>query len=437
MLKKNFWGKAFILALLMPLGVSASDGREARAFEDTESGNRIVPIPRPLSNRDLSDPLYFCDNVENIKESIEQGFKEQFGSYKLMRVSKKTIGEEVFTAHIPKLSSILSDERNFAKYGVDISDVGGHGFAGLIRYYSETFSPESCPLDYDLENATRQEVEGAFFLPKGTKPKGGYPLSIIVPGSSGMNDGHLYLATQLMEHAERAVFIPMSYFSRGILETFSDQTRINPMSQVADIIEGIKNISDHFDVDISDMTILGTSRGADIALSFWNTDVAQHLPKHVKITGILGAYPSAAFQQTNISVTDVPSIKLICGIYDGYTPIGRVEDWVDRVGTEIDFSPLQLIEVDSGHGFFVGGKRSLYADEPVFSESIFKFNSVLFYDPENIRGGFKDKEGGAHNWSDYKTYMNDNSSWGAFTGGPWKEGTKTTVIEALRLGRPN
>ncbi len=391
-------------------------------------------------------PEVFFPEIENLRMDLRKAFLETSSKrsvniygYKFQKNGE--IEEGTYQTFLPLLDhDPLQNSRHLITYDSEVN-------FGFFRYKSYTFPRAHLPLYFDPETPQNQEIE-AFIMMPSEIPEGGCPLTVIMHGSFGADNQHLYIASEIVKGG-RAVILPRSFFSRKIIEVATNQTILTPISQIMDVIKGIEFACDSYDINKRDVNLVGFSRGGDIVNFLSLKKFSILLSEDVTISQIIPVYCSNVFQPNNQSHFNQIPVTYIHGIFDNYTPPKNIFSALLNASEERDVD-LVMIN-DAYHGFIPTTLES--ADEATLypTPEIMKFDGIIFFDPEQLEpikfNGFLsskkpellfwNKENvteeminsfGYDKATNYTDILNEyGEKYYAVCGGPWKDGVNTII----------
>ena len=193
--------------------------------------------------------------------------------------------------------------------------------ASPLNYYQALSTPADMP---------RTVVDGNLFLPAAERPRGGWPLVIVAPGSLGVDETHLRHADALTT-AGLAVFVLDSFGARGITSTVTNQTQYSFAASAWDVLAAWRVLSALPEIDAGRIGAQGHSRGGAAVLTAATRRFADAvLGRGVGLTAVLAAYPWSGHQFLDPAV-GATRIRVLMGDRDDWCSVQQVQGHLQAI----------------------------------------------------------------------------------------------------------
>ncbi len=193
--------------------------------------------------------------------------------------------------------------------------------ASPLNYYQALSAPSKMPSTV---------IDGKLFLPPGERPRGGWPLVIVVPGSLGVDETHLAHA-EVLTAAGLAVFVLDSFGARGITSTVTNQTQYSFAASAWDVLAAWRVLSALPEIDAERIGAQGHSRGGSAVLTASTRRFADAaLGRGVGLAAVLAAYPWSGHQFVDPAVGPT-RIRVLMGDRDDWCSVQQVQGHLQAI----------------------------------------------------------------------------------------------------------
>jgi len=189
------------------------------------------------------------------------------------------------------------------------------------NYYQALSAPAEMP---------RTGIDGKLFAPPGERPRTGWPLVIVVPGSLGVDETHLAHAEALTA-AGLAVFVLDSFGARGITSTVTNQTQYSFAASAWDVLAAWRVLSARPEIDAGRIGAQGHSRGGSAVLTAATRRFADAmLGRGAGLAAVLAAYPWSGHQFVDPAV-GATRIRVLMGDRDDWCSVQQVQGHLQAI----------------------------------------------------------------------------------------------------------
>ena len=172
-------------------------------------------------------------------------------------------------------------------------------------------------------------VAGDLNLPNGAT--GRVPAVVLVHGSAGLTSSVRRWQDALLRLGV-ATFVLDSFSGRGIVETFTDQTRLSSFAMLTDAYRALTLLATHPQIDPIRIGLMGFSKGGQVTL-YASVRRFQGLvgSPGVEFAAYIAFYPPCNFRWIgDEDVSDRP-IRIFHGEADDQAPFAACRDYVERL----------------------------------------------------------------------------------------------------------
>ena len=157
------------------------------------------------------------------------------------------------------------------------------------------------------------------------------PAVVLVHGSGGLGASTDRWAWEI-NSAGAAAFILDSFAGRGIVETATDQSRLNSLAMMVDAYRALGLLAEHPRIDRTRIAVMGFSKGAVAAIYSSNERFRKlYAPADLAFAAHIGLYtPCNVRYRDDDKVTGSP-MRFFHGIADDYVSIAPCRDYVARL----------------------------------------------------------------------------------------------------------
>ena len=217
---------------------------------------------------------------------------------------------------------------------------------GYIEYKSKN-PYEFYQIFNELDEAETQDSFGWLIFPEqGKKP---YPVVVCAHGSDNWAGHHHEHILNFLNNGI-AVFKAHSFDSRGVASTVEDQLSVTTAMMMVDVVEPLKFLSRHPDLDANKIAITGWSLGGMVAFyAAWEPIMEKLAPDGERFCAHLPFYPPTFLNPDEHRWSKAPILNLI-GSDDDYTPGILVKDIckeMKKAGANVE-----VYEFKKGHHSF-------------------------------------------------------------------------------------
>ena len=193
---------------------------------------------------------------------------------------------------------------------------------GYIEYKSKN-PYEFYQIFNELDEAETQDSFGWLIFPEqGKKP---YPVVVCAHGSDNWAGHHHEHILNFLNNGI-AVFKAHSFDSRGVASTIEDQLSVTTAMMMVDVVEPLKFLSRHPDLDANKIAITGWSLGGMVAFyTAWEPIMEKLASNGERFCAHLPFYPPTFLNPDEHRWSKAPILNLI-GSDDDYTPGNLVKD---------------------------------------------------------------------------------------------------------------
>ena len=199
-----------------------------------------------------------------------------------------------------------------------------NGISG-IPWQVETGNPETFHQALSQPEAIESvSVWAQTFLPTGVKTPG---VVLVVPGSLGVADSHIYKA-ELLTNAGIAACLVDPFGTRGVASTVANQAQYSFAASAWDVLAATDQVGNHAEIDQSRIGAQGHSRGGSAVL------MAASMFRFTRFTrplsGVYAAYPWSGMQFLNPSVGNT-RVRSIIGDQDEWCSPQQVQGHMQAI----------------------------------------------------------------------------------------------------------
>lgn len=210
--------------------------------------------------------------------------------------------------------------------------------------------PSANPVNYvqainALDDAPRVELHAHLFVPPVSRP---VPAGIVVPGSSGIQPGHLRMA-QTLVGLEVAALVVDPFTARQVVSTAENQTLFSLAASALDVLAALRVLRERDDIDSDRVAAQGTSRGGTSVMTAAMRRFADPIVgADVALAGIYAAWPFSGHQfiDPDVGRTRVRAV------------IGSLDDWTPPVYAQAQIRAIQLAGGDASIGILTGAHHA-------------------------------------------------------------------------------
>ena len=138
----------------------------------------------------------------------------------------------------------------------------------------------------DTDAMPRQDLWAKLFLPEGPGP---FPVVIIAPGSLGLQQHHVGIASAITDAAIAACAID-PFSTRSVVTTVANQVQFSFAASAWDVLATAQLLAARPDIDPARIGAQGHSRGGSAVLSAASVHLAA-AANAPKLAGVYAAYP--------------------------------------------------------------------------------------------------------------------------------------------------
>ena len=171
----------------------------------------------------------------------------------------------------------------------------------------------------DNDAMPRQDLWAKLFVPDGPGP---FPVVIIAPGSLGLQQHHMGIATAITDAAIAACAID-PFSTRGVVSTVERQVQFSFAASAWDVLTTAELLAARPDIDPLRIGAQGHSRGGSAVLNAASVHLAA-ASNAPKLVGVYAAYPWSGQQFLDPAV-DSTRIRAIIGDRDDWCPPMQVQ----------------------------------------------------------------------------------------------------------------
>jgi len=146
------------------------------------------------------------------------------------------------------------------------------------------------------DNVPATQIWAQTFLPTGVATPA---VVIVVPGSLGVADSHIYKA-EILTNTGIAACVLDPFGARGVTSTVSNQAQYSFAASAWDVLAAAAQIAEHADVDVQRIGAQGHSRGGSAVLSA--ASMFKFTGFETALAGVYAAYPWCGMQFLNPGV---------------------------------------------------------------------------------------------------------------------------------------
>ncbi len=172
----------------------------------------------------------------------------------------------------------------------------------------------------------RQDLWAKLFLPKGAGP---FPVVIVAPGSLGLQQHHMTIATAITDAAVAACAID-PFSTRSVVTTVHNQVQFSFAASAWDVLAAAEVLAARPDIDEARIGAQGHSRGGSAVLSAASVHLAA-AASAPKLVGVYAAYPWSGQQFLDPSVGPT-RVRAIIGDRDDWCPPVQVQAHIHAIG---------------------------------------------------------------------------------------------------------
>jgi dienelactone hydrolase len=211
---------------------------------------------------------------------------------------------------------------------------------GYIEYKSKN-PYEFYQIFNELDEAETQDSFGWLIFPEqGKKP---YPVVVCAHGSDNWAGHHHEHILNFLNNGI-AVFKAHSFDSRGVASTVEDQLSVTTAMMMVDVVEPLKFLSRHPDIDANKIAITGWSLGGMVAFyAAWEPIMEKLAPNGERFCAHLPFYPPTFLNPDEHRWSKAPILNLI-GSDDDYTPFDSIHPvtfWPEALAINEKFAQLK------------------------------------------------------------------------------------------------
>ena len=159
-----------------------------------------------------------------------------------------------------------------------------------------------------------------------------YPAVLLIHGSGGIS-GYIDDWAKEINAMGVATFIVDSFTARGLYKVNNDQSQLGRLAMIVDVYRALDVLAGHNKIDKSRITLMGFSRGGQVALysSLKRFQQLQGTGSGHRFAGYIAFYPACGtrYKQDEI-VSDTP-IQIFHGTADNYNLIAPCRNYVKRL----------------------------------------------------------------------------------------------------------
>ena len=212
--------------------------------------------------------------------------------------------------------------------------------ANPLHFYQAISAPAQVP---------QTSIHGQLFVPQTTAE---LPVVMIVPGSLGIADSHIFKA-ELLTNAVIAAFLVDPFGARGVTSTVANQTQYSFAASAWDVLAAAEVLGSRAEIDASRIGALGHSRGGSAVLS---AACMQRVTEfRTSLAAVYAAYPWCGQQFLNpqVGTTHVRSV------------VGDQDEWCLAQQVQGYMQAMRLAGGDASCRIFAGAHHSFDRSTPV------------------------------------------------------------------------
>ena len=196
----------------------------------------------------------------------------------------------------------------------------------------------------------RQDLWAKLFVPEGTGP---HPVVIVAPGSLGLQEHHMAIASAITDAGIAACTID-PFSTRGVSSTVVRQVQFSFAASAWDVLAAAEVLADRPDIDPARIGAQGHSRGGSAVLSAASVHLAA-ASAAPKLAGVYAAYPWSGqqFLDPSVGPTRVRAI------------IGDQDDWCPPVQVQAHIHAIRLAGGDATVRIVPGANHSFDRTTPL------------------------------------------------------------------------
>ncbi len=196
----------------------------------------------------------------------------------------------------------------------------------------------------------RQDLWAKLFVPEGPGP---HPVVIVAPGSLGLQEHHMAIATAITDSGIAACAID-PFSTRGVSSTVVRQVQFSFAASAWDVLAAAEVLAARADIDPARIGAQGHSRGGSAVLSAASVHLAA-ASGAPKLAGVYAAYPWSGqqFRDPSVGSTRVRAI------------IGDQDDWCPPMQVQAHIHAIRLVGGDAAVRIVPGANHSFDRTTPL------------------------------------------------------------------------
>ncbi len=172
---------------------------------------------------------------------------------------------------------------------------------------------------------SRQDLWAKLFVPEGSGP---HPVVIVAPGSLGLQEHHMAIASTITDAGIAACTID-PFNTRGVSSTVVRQVQFSFAASAWDVLAAAEVLAARADIDPARIGAQGHSRGGSAVLSAASVHLAA-ASGAPKLVGVYAAYPWSGQQFLDPSVGRT-RVRAIIGDQDDWCPPAQVQAHIHAI----------------------------------------------------------------------------------------------------------
>ena len=172
-----------------------------------------------------------------------------------------------------------------------------------------------------------QDLWAKLFVPEGPGP---FPAVIVAPGSLGLQEHHMSIASAITDAGIAACTID-PFRTRGVVSTVERQVQFSFAASAWDVLAAAEVLAARRDIDPARIGAQGHSRGGSAVLSAASVHLAA-ASGAPKLIGVYAAYPWSGQQFLDPSVGRT-RVRAIIGDRDDWCPPLQVQAHIHAIGS--------------------------------------------------------------------------------------------------------